>query len=122
MTEYTFDMELFSDFYKDTFGFRPRGHIFYSDITTDDERQRIWDGLMEDHDAEMDRYERQQNADVESFEILIDKMIGLGASCRKTAIRWITENFDKYDRESGYLIYYYNLPFSYKEEFDAALG
>lgn len=29
-TMYTYSEELFSDFHKDAYGFRPRGHEFYS--------------------------------------------------------------------------------------------
>lgn len=54
MTEFTYDPYLFSDFYKEVYGVRPRGHEFYT--ASEERAQEIWDQLMVAHNAEMERY------------------------------------------------------------------
>lgn len=54
MTKFTYDANLFSDFYKEVYGVRPRGHEFYT--ASEERAQEIWDQLMKAHDAEMERY------------------------------------------------------------------
>lgn len=54
MTEFTYDPYLFSDFYKEVYGVRPRGHEFYT--ASEERAQEIWDQLMVAHKAEMERY------------------------------------------------------------------
>ena len=86
--EYTFCNDTFSDFFKEVNGFRPRGHHF--DTASDDEKQKIWDDLIDDHDQKM-ADERQLIKDgICQFEDRIDDVIKLGAGNRKTALRWIT--------------------------------
>ena len=40
---YTYDENIFSDFHKDAYGFRPRDHRFYD--ATPAEKQVIWDDV-----------------------------------------------------------------------------
>ncbi|MGW8177980.1 MAG: hypothetical protein ACWGQW_04200 [bacterium] len=65
MTEYTYDAYLFSDFYKEVYGVRPRGHEFYT--ASEERAQEIWDQLMKAHKAEMERYYAEQSR--EMYEI-----------------------------------------------------
>lgn len=110
MTDFTFDTDAFSDFYKDVNGFRPRGHEFYAPETSDERRQEIWDQLLADHDAEMVRYYAAQEEGKSRFEADVKKMIAFGAADRETAIRWMA---DAVDGGKDYLEYSYNLPYGY---------
>lgn len=89
---YTFSTEIFSDLHKDAYGFRPRGHRFYDEATTDAERQKIWDYLcqvVEDNIAA----EREHEARVlRDFEAQVADTIALGAGDRATALRWMTQD------------------------------
>ena len=59
---YTYSEELFSDFHKDAYGFRPRNHRFYDADTTPAEKQEIWDATgraFDRHQAWEARRERE---------------------------------------------------------------
>jgi hypothetical protein len=89
MTQFTYSEELFSDFHKDTYGFRPRGHEFYD--ATPERKQEIWDGVGEDFVREQERECKMQLEAQRKFETRITETIALGAGDRETAIRWILE-------------------------------
>lgn len=121
MTEYTFDTNLYSDFFKDTYGFRPRSDRFYHPDTTDAERQEMWDFLLEEHDREMKREESREVEAIREFEELIVTTMGYGAPDRETAIRWIMDGYDDpYD--AGYVCYRLGIPYSYETEFNQAIA
>lgn len=115
MTEFTFDYDLFSDLYKDVNGFRPRGHRFYMDSTTDEERQEIWNATIEELDVVMNREREWKKEAIAKFETRIDQLIKIGAKTRETAIRWIREAQDEIDQMYGdeYLEYSFGLPYGY---------
>lgn len=117
MTDFTFDYDAFSDFYKDTNGFRPRGHEFYRPETSDERRQEIWDQLIVAHEAEMERYYAAQEEGKARFEADVEKTIAYGAPDRETAIRWMT---DAVDGGADYLEYSYNLPYGFLRQEVAA--
>lgn len=100
--KFTFDYDLFSDLHKDAFGFRPRNHRFYSELTTDMERQEDWDYVCKCFESEQ---ERLQNAEIQSdlnFEKMIEGNLFLGAEDRTAAIRWILEAEDMSDYDLAY--------------------
>lgn len=111
MADFTYDEDLFSDLFKDANGFRPRSHRFYD--ASPAEKQVIWDGLLEDLEAENIRYEEERKRNVADFEKLVEQNIQMGASDRKTAIQWLVdaEGDDFYDE--GYFHYCYGLPYGY---------
>jgi len=111
---YTYDEDLFSDFFKDVFGFRPRNHIFYH--SDPDEKQRIWDRLMEDSKLHFEMEEKAQKEAIEEFEKHIDQVIEWGAGTRENAISWIIDSYCDPFLDTDYVLYDLNLPFSYKEE------
>jgi hypothetical protein len=116
MTEYTFDTNLYSDFYKETYGFRPRNDNFYHPDTTDDQRQDMWDSLLDSHRLKMANEEERKAIAIRQFEKSIDIHMGYGASDRETAIRWILDGLDDpYD--AGYVCYQLGLPYSFESQF-----
>lgn len=95
---YTYDEDIFSDLHKDAYGFRPRDHEFYD--ATPDRKQEIWDyfcGIVEENIAA--ERENQERA-VRDFEQEVQNTIGLGASDRATALRWMTQNDLFYHEQS----------------------
>jgi hypothetical protein len=108
MSEFTYDEELFSDFYKEVNGVRPRGHNFYTAEPA--VKQAMWDQLMQEHEAEMERYYAAQNEGVARFEAKVLEMIEIGAPDREAAIRWLEQGVSG---GKDYLEYAFNLPYGY---------
>jgi hypothetical protein len=98
---YSFDTDLFSDMHKDAYGFRPRNHRFYDPSTSDDEKQRIWDATYEEVVREINRAKAEQAEAAKSFETRVDQLIKVGAGDRETALRWLFEAQDEFDRMYG---------------------
>ena len=112
---YTYSDELYSDFFKEAYGFRPRGEIYASwNAMTPDEKQRQWDMIG---DAFDDRQRAEQAAEAAAkvrFEKRIADAIALGAQDEATAIRWVldSEGLSDYDYAYGgsYVCYHFELP------------
>lgn len=103
---------LYSDYYKDVNGFRPRNDI--SGWTLED-----FDREMERLSAEMEvqmAYDKERkNEAVNKFELLVRNTIDMGAGDRETALKWIRDAEDddymKYDDD--HFEYRYGLPYGY---------
>ena len=95
---FTYSEELFSDFYKDTYGFRPRGHEFYD--ATPERKQEIWDYVEQDFLQEMVREEKAKAEALEQFEREVALTISYGAKDRADALRWMTQNEKFYHEQS----------------------
>jgi hypothetical protein len=106
---YTYDERTFSDLYKDTFGYRPRNHDFYS--ATPDQKQEIWDDLLTAHDEEMEYYHSQKRLAILNVESAIALNIDAGASDRATALRWLMQSEDAGSIEE--LEFIFDLPYGY---------
>lgn len=91
---FTYSEELFSDFHKDTYGFRPRGHEFYD--ATPERKQEIWDNVEQDFLQEMVREEKAKAEALEQFEREVAQTISYGAGDRATALRWMTQGYKFY--------------------------
>lgn len=112
-----------SDAHKDAYGTRPR-HIDYNNMSIDD-LNKIADQLN-DAVGEAIKAEEKFRAEQEvAFEALIQKNIALGASDRKTALRWIVEaEYDSYINvvdghvyvDAGYVCYSHGINYSYETE------
>ena len=95
---YTYSEELFSDFHKDTYGFRPGGYDPFYDATPE-RKQEIWDQMEQDFLQEM---VREQNAKAEAlaaFDREIEMFIAFGAKDRTDALRWMTQNEKFYNEQ-----------------------
>ena len=86
---YTFDDNTFSDLHKEVYGFRPRGHHY--DIASNDEKQKIWDELCEELEANNLVEQEQTIKAVARFEARIADVIELGAGNRTNALRWMSQ-------------------------------
>jgi hypothetical protein len=94
---FTYDENLFSDFHKDAYGFRPRDHRFYD--ATPAEKQVIWDDVgraFDDANAQEELAKRESQI---NFEKEVQYILSLGASNRETALRWMTDDRTFYTRQ-----------------------
>jgi hypothetical protein len=95
---YTYSEELFSDFHKDTYGFRPRGYHEFWDATPT-RKQEIWDDVEQDFLQEMVREESAKAEALVQFEREVAQTISYGAGDRATALRWMTQNEEFYNNQ-----------------------
>lgn len=99
---YSFSTELFSDLHKDVYGFRPRGHWFYDEATTDDERQAEWDYLVHRLDQQIEEDNAEKAANLEAFRIQVKQNLALGAKDEQEAIRWVVESLNPHPVDLSY--------------------
>lgn len=111
MTNFTYDENIFSDMHKDAYGFRPRGHEFYT--ATPERKQEIWDRVAQDVHDEIERERLAQLDNQRRFEEHVTRTIEAGAADRETAIRWImqAEGIDAHDAAYGgsYACYHFGV-------------
>jgi hypothetical protein len=102
-------IQIYSDFHKDVYGFRPR-----YDYPSFSDEQLV---------ADFDRFEEvcKENAEHEArlleakskeWDALIEKTIEMGAGDYKTALRWIVQGAEDYDAEG--IVWGFGLLFSDK--------
>lgn len=120
---YTFDENIVSDLHKDAYGFRPSSYFWDSwKRSNSDEKQRIWDGLLADLDAEIERDRNAKLQAISEFEGMVENNLQHGARSREDAIRWIVQGLglDEMDLRYGgsRVCYELGLPFEMGKEFD----
>lgn len=125
MNQYTFEENTMSDLHKDAYGFRPRETFWHNwDLSTMDEKQAIWDGLLRAAESSIKEEEADEAAAAAEFESQVAKNIELGAVDREAAVRWIIDSLDltAQDRMYGgsYICFLLGLPNNMRAEFDAA--
>jgi hypothetical protein len=91
-TMYDYSEELFSDFHKDAYGFRPRNHRFYDADTSPAEKQEIWDATGRAFDRRQEEEARREEEALADFKAQITKVIEAGAGNRINALRWMTSS------------------------------
>ena len=96
---YTYSEELFSDFHKDAYGFRPRNHRFYDADTTPAEKQEIWDATGRAFDRRQEEEVRREKEALADFKAQITKVIEAGAGNRINALRWMTSSETFYSHQ-----------------------
>jgi len=82
----------FSDFYKDTYGFRPRDAAweYYEGLSADEFNKDI-DYMISKMNEDAIAEARAQEEAVATFKQTVQKTIELGAGDEETALRWITQ-------------------------------
>lgn len=111
----THDGSVYSDLFKDAYGFRPRGILAtFEDIA---DFKKNWDRAVADLEVEIKREQIEKSKNVMDFEKRITDIISMGAGNRATAIRWICdgEGVENADSQDGYehLEYMLNIPYGY---------
>lgn len=117
---YTYDTNIFSDFYKDVYGSRPSyNHEFYT--ASAPRCQQIWDDLSEASHEVAEQEERERNAAVAQFEAEITAAEKAGAGDRATAIRWIMQANDCIEgQDFSCFCWERNIGYGYEDELRAA--
>lgn len=119
---YTFDENIVSDLHKDARGYRPSSYWWEDWRTSCDEtKQTIWDNLIAEFNAEMERQRHADSMAVIAFHQRVQGLMIVGAKDEVQALKWIiqAEGFDKFDLMYGadYFCFNLNLPYSAKDEF-----
>lgn len=119
---YTYDESILSDLHKDARGFRPC-EMFWSNwhACGDDQRQVIWDGLIKELDAEMERERQEHACAIAEFEQSLAKIQGVLRCDRETAIRAWVESLDGTEDAkfygASYICFEAGLPYSMAQVF-----
>ncbi len=111
-------VERYSDFYKETWGVRPRHDTKHWALQ---EWEREFDFLSRICEDNAKQEAASQAAAADAFEANIRTLIGMGAANRETAIRWIAEGEGvDLENDAGYLCYKLGLPDGYLKQTVAA--
>ena len=93
MTTYTYSDELYSDFHKDAYGFRPeKDDNFYT--STPERKQVLWNLVAEQYEWKRTEEYAEFRRSEAQFKDWIQSMIDNGAKDEETALRWIVEDRD----------------------------
>lgn len=124
---YTFCESTVSDLHKDAHGFRA-GQSFWMrwEDASNDVKQSIWDGLIEDLEATMTSEANEKIAAINALEMEIATALDLGARSRDDAVRWVVESMDLDDMDLMYggeaICFRKGLPYSMAPVFNNAIN
>ena len=113
LNQYTFDENIVSDLYKEAYGTRPREGFWSEwDAASNDEKQRIWDSLLDTSDraAEME-LECQLEAERELNEHF-RRVVDIAGGTREDAIRYLHDAYDT-NGSNEYLEYILGVRYGY---------
>jgi hypothetical protein len=121
---YTYSDELYSDFHKEAFGFRPRGDTYALwQSMTPDQKQDAWDYMGRVCEANEREEKARQAANVARFDARIAETIALGAKDEAMAMRWIFEAESITDMDcaygGSYICFHFDLPYDMASRFDS---
>ena len=123
---YTFDADIVSDLHKDARGFRPReGFWNHWNLSTNDEKQAIWDGLLRELDERFAEDQRREREAVSRFDSGLELIQATMACEREEAIVHFVESLklSEIDLRYGgsYICYDLGLPYEMASEFQPAI-
>lgn len=100
----------YSDFHKSVHGFRS---YLSNEISLEDAKQAMADLSVVASRVEAEEAEAEKCAII-AFETRVDALIACGAGDRETAIRWIFDGADEYERaDKDYFCFNHGLPYGY---------
>ena len=111
---YTYDENIISDLYKDAYGSRP-GEYFWADwdAASDDDKQRIWDNLLDDLDRAIENEREYQQEAIANLEDRIGFMMSTVAGCqREDALRYLHDVYAT-NGDVEYLEHCLGVPYGY---------
>lgn len=112
------DRNLYSDLYKDVYGFRPgaAGMRAMAEMT-DEEFEKEWDYLCNQLEIVIEQEAAITARNIATYEALIEANCKAFNIDRATAIRWDLDNYPnvKYDDhvDYDYYAYHHGLPYNY---------
>lgn len=89
-----FDVQIYSDLYKDTYGVRPRSGLGHM---TAGQLDAMWDRLVGAHEYEIRAEDRRESAAMTRWDQLVENTMAAGAGDYATAVRWIMQAEDDPD-------------------------
>ena len=118
---YTYDDRIFSDLWKEAYGYRPSADVQASwNTSTPSQKQLCWDLLADEVDRKYEEEEAAKDAALAEFENTISNLRRSGAGSCNTAMRWYVESLiadgdiSHQDLEfygSGFVCYTLGLPY-----------
>lgn len=126
---YTFDADVVSDLHKDARGFRPReGFWSHWNLSTNDEKQAIWDGLIREVDIAIAEDNMRKAQALEEFNTEIKQIMELGNLDFEGALDWyLYANLNDCDAESvcmygsEYMCFLNGMDYDHKSVLDGAV-
>lgn len=114
---YTYSDSCYSDLHKDARGCRPSfGNMEYWESLSPAEKQKQWDGLIEEMNARHEAELREEREAIRDFEARIKETMAVGAETREQAIAWMMIAEDLvpgYDFDVEHFEWKLGLPFGY---------
>ena len=111
---YTFDSNVVSDLHKDAHGFRPKS-LFWAEwnAASDDQKQRIWDGLIDDLNQSNIEEGLREQAAIAATEVRIQAIMAtVVGSTREDAIRFLDDVYDTRG-DINFLEFHLGVPYGY---------
>ena len=103
--QYTYDIDSFSDLYKETHGFRPTASYYeWLDRASQDELQAEWDYLLQVGEANFREEERQKAEAHEQLMAHIERVTRDNNVDVETCVRWM-HDAEGTDGDNEYLDY-----------------
>lgn len=110
---YTFDLDIISDLHKDAYGFRPSESFWgFLAAANADQKQAVWDDLVNAADAAADREHEEQAEAIVRFERTIYDLRNSGAKDLNMAIRWLHDAHDTRG-DDEFLEFHLGIPYGY---------
>jgi len=92
-------IQIYSDFHKDAYGFRPR-YVNYHEFTLEELKADF--ARFQEVCRENNEYERLANErERAEFEKRVQSVIDMGAGDRETALRWIMDSYENHEFDYG---------------------
>lgn len=102
-------LEVYSDFYKEAYGVRPRHDVSNWDVARFEQEFKTLATVCEDNNR---REAEEAAVAIAEFEESVKKLINVGAKDRAAAIRWLHDR-EGTDGDTGFLEYKLGLPYDY---------
>lgn len=122
---YTYSDELYSDFHKEAYGFRPISDDYARwKAMTPDQKQAEWDALDRACERRMAEEEAEYGRARRDFDKRVADTIALGAKDEATAIRWIIDGAGISLKDisfygGSYICFEFGLPFDDQTRFES---
>lgn len=111
-----FSDDLYSDFHKDVYGFRPRGEAWQAWLNmTDEQKQQRWESMQAQLEADEADEKRQEAEAIINFEDVISNLIADGHADRKSAVQWLHSLHNTLN-DNDYLCYKFGIPYGYLDK------
>ena len=108
-TEWEEARDLYSDFHKDAYGFRPRNDVSSWTLEDFEAQFVIFRRVCQENEKAREASETQASME---FEAKVVELISMGAADRDTAIRWFHEA-ERTNGDNNYLCFCLGLPYEY---------